>query len=61
MRKIKPHIMIWRLDIGDEDGRELQTEFFLTEKGIKRFLAAHEKELKEQELEVTYGQIQLWL
>ena len=61
MRKIKPHIMIWRLDIGDEDGRELQTEFFLTEKGIKRFLAAYEKELKEQELEVTYDQIQLWL
>ena len=61
MKKYTPSIIIWRLDLEDENDMCFQTEYFLTEKGVKRFLKIHKKEIEEQNLSYTYGGVQLWL
>ena len=58
--KFTPSIIIWQLDLRDENG-VFQTEYFLTQKGVRRFLEVHKKEIEEQNVEWSYGGEQLWL
>ena len=58
--KWTPSIVIWQLDLSDKNGI-FQNEYFLTKRGVKRFLKIHEKEIKEQNLSWSLGGVQLWL
>lgn len=60
MKKFTPSIIIWQLDLKENDVC-FQSFYFLTKKGIERFLKIHKKEIEEQNLSWSCGGIQLWL
>lgn len=59
--KWTPSIVIWQLDLSDENGICFQNEYFFTKKGVERFLKIHKKEIEEQNLSWSFGGVQLWL
>lgn len=58
--KWRPSIIIWQLDLKDDDIC-VQTFYFLTKRGVKRFLKIHKNEIEEQNLSWSWGGEQLWL
>jgi len=61
MKKITPSIIIWHLELIDEEYESVQSLYFLTKRGVERFLKIHEKEIDEQKLKWCCGGEQLWL
>lgn len=62
MKKEKwtPSIVIWQLDLREKGKDEcFQSLYFLTKRGVERFLKKHEKEIEEQELSWSLGGEQL--
>ena len=58
--KFTPSIIIWQLDLEDENGI-FQNEYFLTKRGVERFLKIHKEEMEEQNIKWCCGGVQLWL
>lgn len=61
MKKFTPSIVIWHLELIDEEHECVQSLYFLTKKGVERFLKVHEKEIDEQKLKWCWGGEPLWL
>lgn len=60
--KWTPSIIIWHLELGESGKDEsFQSLYFLTEKGVKRFLKMNKKEIEKENMVYRYGGEQLWL
>ena len=61
MKKWTPSIIIWKLDLEEKgNGEYFQSLYFITQRGVKRFLKNHKKEIEEQDLSWSWGGEQLW-
>lgn len=59
--KWTPSIIIWHLEFGESEKDEpFQSLYFLTEKGVKRFLKMNKKEIEKENMVYRYGGEQLW-
>lgn len=59
MKKFTPSILIWHLELKEKDSEiAFQNIYFLTRKGVERFLKKHENELINYSW--SYGCEQLW-
>lgn len=59
MAKYTPSIMIWNLELKEIDSKiPFQNIYFLTHKGIERFLEKHKNELID--CSWSYGAERLW-
>lgn len=59
--KWTPSILIWQLDL-KESGKDepFQSIYFLTRRGVERFLKKHKKEMEEENIVWFYGGERLW-
>ena len=57
--KWRPSIIIWDLELRDIEHETVQHLYFLTKRGVERFVKNHGEEIKD--LLWIYGGGQLWL